>query len=92
MWFEYNKCVATISDANAQLWMRQWRSAAKALAAVKHAELISLTDDDVRRAISWLLADTQAAYKDPRHQRYSGLVIQQRYFKKLHPRRPRKAR
>jgi hypothetical protein len=80
-----------MSDANAKRWMQQWRNSARALAAVKRAELVALTDDDVRRAISWLLADTQSVYKDPQRQRFSGLVIQQRYFKKLHPRGGRKA-
>ena len=64
--------------------MRQWRSAGKALAAVKRAELIALTDDDVRRAISWLFADTVGQYKNPKLGLSSGLVEQQRYFKKLH--------
>ena len=63
--------------------MRQWRSAALALAKVKRAELAAMTDDDVRRAMSWLLADTVSQYKNPRDRRYSGLIVQQRYFKKL---------
>lgn len=73
-----------LTQAEKKKWMRQWKSAAIALEKVKRIELATMTDDDVRKAVSWLLADTITQYKNPRYETYSGLIEQQRYFKKLH--------
>lgn len=73
----------TVTQTEKKKWMRQWKSAAIALRKVKRSELVALTDDDVRKAVSWLLADTVTQYKNPRYETYSGLIEQQRYFKKL---------
>ena len=73
-----------LTQAEKKRWMRQWKSAALALQQVKRRELAAMTDDDVRKAISWLLADTTTQYKNPRYQTYSGLIDQQRYFKKMY--------
>ena len=67
-----------------QKWMAQWRSATKELDAVKQVALQEMTDDDTRQAVAWLLSDTIGAYKNPLYQTYSGLVEQQKYFKRLH--------
>lgn len=63
--------------------MAQWRSAAVELAKVKRAELEAMTDDDVRKAVAWILEDTPNQYKNPKSEGYSGLIEQQRLFQKL---------
>jgi len=72
----------TMTQTEKKRWATQWRSAAKALAIVKRREIAALTDDDTRRSVAWLLADTVAHYKNPKSRVYSGLVDQQRYFKR----------
>lgn len=66
-------------------WMQQWRYAAVRLAEIKREELARMTDEEALQASKDLLAIAQYAYKDPRYRTYSGLIEQQRLFRKLNP-------
>lgn len=44
-----------------------------------------MTDEEALQASKDLLAIAQYAYKDPRYRTYSGLIEQQRLFRKLNP-------
>ncbi len=68
-----------------QRYVKTWARASVALRKVKMAELTALTDDDTRRLVAALLDPvfTRNAYKNPNRVSYSGLVEQQRLFKKL---------
>ena len=72
--------------ADIQRYVKTWARASAALRKVKMAELSALTDDDTRRLVAALLDPvfTRSAYKNPKRISHSGLVEQQRWFKKLH--------
>lgn len=66
-----------------QQWMSQWRRAAIELERVKREELAQMTDTEALRATNELLDLALTAYKDPHFRTYSGLVEQQKLFRKL---------
>jgi hypothetical protein len=71
--------------ADIQRYVKTWARASVALRKIKMAELAALTDDDTRRLVAALLDPvfTRNAYKSPDRVNSSGLVEQQRIFKKL---------
>jgi hypothetical protein len=71
-----------ITDQQKQ-WMAQWRIAARELERVKRLELAEMTDEEALKATHDLLSLAQTAYKAKHFRTYSGLVEQQRWFKKL---------
>ncbi len=78
--------VSPAERAASQRYVKTWTRASVALRKVKMAELAALTDDETRRLVAALLDPvfTRNAYKNPKRISYSGLVEQQRLFKKLH--------
>ena len=62
-------------------WMAQWRSAAVELEKVKIAELRALTEEQAARD-SEVLLSLGPFPLDPQRQSSSGLVEQQRWFRK----------
>ena len=69
-------------------YVRQWKRTGKLLRQIKMQELAALTDEDTRHAIAALLSPvfTRSAYKHPKYERTSGLLEQQKYFRRLlHP-------
>ena len=79
------KSQAPAERADIQRYVKTWARASVALRKVKMAELAALTDDDTRRLVAALLDPvfTRNAYKSPDRVNSSGLVEQQRIFKKL---------
>lgn len=75
-----------MDDAERELtlrWIRTWAQAGPELEAIRRRELEAMTDADVRAHVQalftgWPLSDTGLA-------RESGLVEQQRWFAKAHP-------
>ena len=68
-----------------QRYVKTWARANVALRKITMAELAALTDDDTRRLVAALLDPvfTRNAYQNPKRIGYSGMVEQQRLFKKL---------
>ena len=79
------KSQAPAERAAIQRYVKTWARASAALRKIKMAELAALTDDDTRRLVAALLDPvfTRTAYKNPKRIGYSGMVEQQRWFKKL---------
>ncbi len=63
-------------------WMAQWRSAEKALLEVKRQELRALTEEEALAATRELLASIPFPLPPELERKTSGLVEQQRWFKK----------
>lgn len=70
-----------MSDADLKRWAETWERAGRELARIRREELVRMTDDDVRRAISDLFSGVSTT--DPVPSTTSGLVEQQRLFAKL---------
>ncbi len=68
-------------ESSAQrLWMRQWRDAGPALAAVRRTELMRISNEQALAASEALLSLVAAVNINPRRLRWSGLVEQQAIF------------
>lgn len=65
------------SDARHVEWMRQWRTAAAALADERARRLARLTDEEARAAVHALLDMARALPLPQERVRWSGLVEQQ---------------
>jgi hypothetical protein len=72
-----------MSDALIRKWVETWALAGKELEAIKRRELEAMTDEQAREAALDLLTMPLPADLPPRID--SGLVEQQRWFSKLHP-------
>ncbi|HTX55258.1 MAG TPA: hypothetical protein VMD08_17775 [Candidatus Baltobacteraceae bacterium] len=70
----------TTSDSSAQAWMRQWRNAGVALAAIRRDELIHLSDERALAASEALLSLATLFQLNPQREAWSGLVEQQALF------------
>lgn len=66
-------------------WAVQYRAAAVELLGQKRRELQALSDDEAARRADLLIESAQGSWVDPRRQTWSGLVDQQRIFRKLWP-------
>ena len=65
-----------------KLWMEQWQAAASALQQQKAKDLRTLSDSEAGQAIESLLSLAGQIYTDPKRWQTSGLVEQQRLFRK----------
>jgi hypothetical protein len=74
-----------MSDALTRKWVETWALAGKELEAIKRRELEAMTDEQAREAALGLLTMPLPADLPARID--SGLVEQQRWFSKLHPKR-----
>ena len=75
-----------MDDAERELtlrWIRTWAQAGPELEAIRRRELEVMTDADVRAHVHALF--TGSALSDTGLARESGLVEQQRWFAKAHP-------
>jgi hypothetical protein len=63
-------------------WLAQWQAAESALRKQKMKELAAMSDDQVRQSVAILLALAGRIEPDPRRWRTSGLVEQQRWFRR----------
>ena len=75
-----------MDDAERELtlrWIRTWAQAGPELEAIKWRELEAMTDADVRAHVHALF--TGLPRSEPGLTRESGLVEQQRWFAKAHP-------
>lgn len=75
-----------MDDAERELtlrWIRTWAQAGPELEAIRRRELEAMTDADVRSHIRALF--TGGPFSDAAPARESGLVEQQRWFAKAHP-------
>jgi hypothetical protein len=63
-----------------RVWMRQWRDAGPALAAVRRTELMRISNERALAASEALLSLVAAVHINPRRLRWSGLVEQQAVF------------
>lgn len=61
-------------------WLRQWKDAGPALAALRREELLHLSDERALAASEALLSLVTTLTIDPRRFRWSGLVEQQALF------------
>jgi hypothetical protein len=69
------------ADAEAQReWLRQWKDAAAALAALRRGELARLSDERALAASEALLSLVTTVSLSPRRLHWSGLVQQQALF------------
>lgn len=68
-----------------QHWMQQWHRAAVELERVRRAELARMTDAEALQATDRILALVGSAYAHPQRWTTSGLVEQQRWFRKGWP-------
>lgn len=66
-----------------QDWAARYRLAARELLAQKRQELRGLDDDEAARRTDLLVAASRTAWVDPQRQTSSGLVEQQRIFRRL---------
>jgi hypothetical protein len=74
--------MATTPEEQKQ-WMAQWRSAEVALYEQKFLELQALTEAEALCISNMLLQFALGSYRNPERETYSGLVEQQRLFRKL---------
>lgn len=74
-----------MSDEQIRKWVETWAVAGKELAAIKRRELEAMTDEQAREAALDLLTMPLPADLPPRVN--SGLVEQQRWFSRLHPKK-----
>jgi hypothetical protein len=72
-----------MSDPKLRAWVQNWKELGPILEAIKRRELEAMTDADVRAHVEALFAGWYPADVPPRLE--SGLVIQQRWFAKVHP-------
>ncbi len=72
-----------MSDALLREWVQNWAGVGKELEAIRRRELETMTDQQAREAALDLLSIPLPADLPPRLE--SGLVEQQRWFSKLHP-------
>jgi len=72
-----------MSDEKLRAWVQNWLELGPILEAIRRRELEALTEAQVREATLDLLTSPVPADLPPRHE--SGLVEQQRWFSKLHP-------
>lgn len=75
-----------MDDAERELtlrWIRTWSQAGPELEAIRRRELEAMTDADVRAHVHALF--TGRSFSDTEMARESGLVEQQRWFAKAHP-------
>lgn len=70
-----------MSDTDLKRWAETWERAGRELERIRREELVRMTDDDVRRAISDLFSGVSVTDQEPNTT--SGLVEQQRLFAKL---------
>lgn len=74
-----------MSDEPLRDWMLRWTDTGRVLAAIRRRELENLTDDEAREAALDLLSMPLPEDLPPR--RESGLVEQQRWFSRAHPKK-----
>lgn len=74
-----------MSDELIRKWVDTWAVAGKELEAIKRRELEAMTDEQAREAALDLLTMPLPADLPPRVD--SGLVEQQRWFSRLHPKK-----
>lgn len=74
-----------MSDEPLRDWMLRWKDTGRVLAAIRRRELENLTDDEAREAALDLLSMPLPEDLPPR--RESGLVEQQRWFSRAHPKK-----
>lgn len=72
-----------MSEALVREWVNRWTSTGKELEAIRRRELEAMTDQQAREAALDLLTMPLPSDLPPRLE--SGLVEQQRWFSKLHP-------
>jgi hypothetical protein len=75
--------MSIVSDELLRRWIENWTETGKALEAIRRSELAAMTDADVREAVADLLTIPLPPDLPLRFE--SGLVEQQRWFAKLHP-------
>ena len=75
--------IHSMSDALLREWTQIWAKTGKELETIRRRELESITEEQVREAALDLLTLPLPADLPPRLT--SGLVEQQRWFSKLHP-------
>jgi hypothetical protein len=74
-----------MSDLQLRAWARNWIELGPILEAIRWRELEAMTESEVRQAALDVLTMPLPADLPPRLQ--SGLVEQQRWFSKLHPKK-----
>ena len=74
-----------MSDAQLRAWVKNWIELGPILEGIRRRELESMTDEQIREAALDLLSFPIAADLPPRLE--SGLVEQQFWFSKLHPKK-----
>jgi len=74
-----------VSDDKLRAWVQNWIELGPILDAIRRRELEAMTDADVREAALDLLSIPIPADLPPRLE--SGLVEQQRWFSRLHPKK-----
>lgn len=68
-----------------QRWLEQWRVASRELPKLRCRELRSLSQSQLLARIDALLTlAAEPAFQNPRRKATSGLVEQQRWFRKIH--------
>ena len=72
-----------MSDAQTRAWVQNWIELGPVLEAIKHRELEAMTDADVRAHVNALFTGCNPADFPPKLD--SGLVEQQRWFARAHP-------
>ena len=63
--------------------VQQWKRTGEELRLIKMAELAAMTDEEAQRATQDLLLMAEGAYFNPKYLTYSGLIEQQRIFRRL---------
>ena len=71
-----------MTEAQQRQWLAQWRGATYALAQIQREELARMTDVQALMAMRRVLTPMGSPYRDPALRTMSGLVEQQRLFKK----------
>ncbi len=64
-------------------YIKIWERTGKELRKIKMQELAAMTDQQAREDTYDLLMLSNTAYRSPQRKRHSGLVEQQRWFKKI---------
>lgn len=65
-------------------WMEQWKNAQAALLEQKKTELRNLTPEQALANADMLLQTPPSPWRNPELETYSGLVEQQRIFRRWH--------
>ncbi len=74
-----------MSDAQLRAWVKNWIELGPILEDIRRRELEAMTDEQIREAAFDMLTFPIPADLPPRLE--SGLVEQQRWFSKLHPKK-----